>query len=399
MRIKEKLRSERVASEQRWREFIRSKDTRLITSQASWLAQSWQMSEINVSVNKTSAPLEDPDSVRAQFMDSHFYQAANPVLQDLEQALADTGFAIGLSDAHAQLQWTYTSRAMARKLESVHFLPSARWDEASIGTNAVGLSARMVRPVTVFSAEHYIPNLHEWVCYAAPIVHASTGQVMAVLDMSAPWQNSTPLALATVSHYASRISQVWSQLDIQKRTAFYFCSRTVPLSSDMQLPRRLQEIFLVLALHPEGLSLERLHALVYGDASVSISTLKSEMTHLRAHLGDALQARPYRIVLAIVLTDAQLIESYVHSGRLKEAVTLYQRPLLVQSESPAVCEYREYLHCLVVDALSRCTDVEAMWQFVQVHEPEYAVLNQLSQVLALQDTRLSAVRAKLALLL
>ena len=139
MRIKEKLRSERLASEQRWREFIRSKDTRLSTNQASWLAQSWQMSAVNVSVNKTSAPLEDPDSVRAQFVDSHFYQAANPVLQDLQQALADTGFAIGLSDAQAQLQWTYTSRAMARKLESVHFLPSARWDEASIGTNAVGL--------------------------------------------------------------------------------------------------------------------------------------------------------------------------------------------------------------------------------------------------------------------
>lgn len=43
--------------------------------------------------------------------------------------------------------------------------------------------------------------------------------------------------------------------------------------------------FLTLALHPEGLSLEALHAHVYGDEPVSVSTLKSEISHLRQHLG------------------------------------------------------------------------------------------------------------------
>ena len=47
------------------------------------------------------------------------------------------------------------------------------------------------------------------------------------------------------------------------------------------LNRRQTEIVALLSLHPEGLSLERLHTLVYGDQAVTLSTLKAEVSHLR----------------------------------------------------------------------------------------------------------------------
>ena len=50
------------------------------------------------------------------------------------------------------------------------------------------------------------------------------------------------------------------------------------------LNRRQTEILALLALHPAGLSVEQLHALLYGDPSVTISTLKAEVSHLRAAL-------------------------------------------------------------------------------------------------------------------
>jgi DNA-binding response OmpR family regulator len=51
------------------------------------------------------------------------------------------------------------------------------------------------------------------------------------------------------------------------------------------LNRRQTEILAILALHTDGLSLDRLHALVYGDQPVTQSTLKAEVSHLRAALG------------------------------------------------------------------------------------------------------------------
>ena len=43
-----------------------------------------------------------------------------------------------------------------------------RWDEASVGTNALAIANRTGEPSMVFSAEHYASMVHNWVCWAAP---------------------------------------------------------------------------------------------------------------------------------------------------------------------------------------------------------------------------------------
>ena len=72
------------------------------------------------------------------------------------------------------------------------------------------------------------------------------------------------------------------------------------------LNRRQTEVLALLAMHPEGLSLEHLHALVYGDQAVTLSTLKAEVSHLRAALGGQLASRPYRLTMPIS-TDVELV--------------------------------------------------------------------------------------------
>ena len=56
------------------------------------------------------------------------------------------------------------------------------------------------------------------------------------------------------------------------------------------LNRRQTEVLALLAMHPEGLSLEHLHALVYGDQAVTLSTLKAEVSP--PALGARRPARP-----------------------------------------------------------------------------------------------------------
>lgn len=395
MRANNQLRDRRIQTERVWQQFVRDKS---VSVDSSWLEQSWGASATNIKLEQTCAPMDDPDSVRQQFVSTELYKVAKPLLDELVYSVADSGFAVGLSNPSATLQWTAANRVMQKRAEKAHFLPSARWDEASIGTNAVGLAARLIKPCAIFSAQHYVPSLHEWVCYAAPIIHGPTGQVAGVLDISAPWQNSTPMALATVSHYAQQISQLWSSIQISPSFALNICgAHTGALFARVTLPRRLQEIFITLALHPEGLSLEALHAHVYGDEAVSLSTLKSEMSHLRQHLGDMLQARPYRLALPLqtMPTDAHWIEQLILSGQLSTALSLYQRPILPQSQAPAVAEYRQYVHQLLIRSLVASNNIELLWQFFVQHEAEYDILLRLEELLPNTDARCSAVATKL----
>ena len=396
MRANNQLRDRRLKTEREWQQFVRNNS---IASDAAWLKQSWGTSASSIPLEQTCAPMDDPDAVRRDFISTELYQLAKPLFDELTHAVKDAGFAVGFSDPSATLQWTAANRVMQKRIEKAHFLPSAHWDEASIGTNAVGLAARLVRPCTVFSAQHYAPSLHEWVCYAAPIIHAPSGHVAGVLDISAPWQSSTPMALATVSHYAQQISALLSSIQLPQNFYLNLCGYDAgSWLGHTPLPRRLQEILIALATHPEGLSLEALHAHVYGDEPVSFSTLKSEMTHLRQHIGDALQARPYRLSLSpqMMASDAQWVEQHALFGKLRDALALYQHPLMPYSQAPAVVEYRDYLHQLVIRALTASQDIDALWQFTVMHEADYNVLFHLSNLLPAGDARHAALQSKLA---
>jgi hypothetical protein len=116
------------------------------------------------------------------------------------------------------------------------------------------------------------------------------------------------------------------------------------------LNRRQTEVLALLALHPEGLSLEQLHALVYGDQAVTLSTLKAEVSHLRSALGGQLSSRPYRLMMPAT-TDVDHVLALLRRGRVQEAVEAYGGDLLPGTNSPALGELAEYVAVAVREAL------------------------------------------------
>ncbi|MEY4075341.1 MAG: hypothetical protein RJA29_2698, partial [Pseudomonadota bacterium] len=86
---------------------------------------------------------------------------------------------------------------MAELAAKANFAPGGKWDELSVGTNALDLALRTGKAQTVFSAEHFAPLVHQWVCYSAPIVDPRTGGMLGVLDLSTTWDNANPLAMRT----------------------------------------------------------------------------------------------------------------------------------------------------------------------------------------------------------
>ena len=86
---------------------------------------------------------------------------------------------------------------MRRKAETVNFVAGGRWDDESVGTNALDLANRLAQPAMVFSAEHYASIVHNWVCWAAPVHDPVTGAKLGVIDLSTTWDRTHPIGLAT----------------------------------------------------------------------------------------------------------------------------------------------------------------------------------------------------------
>ena len=86
---------------------------------------------------------------------------------------------------------------------------------------------------------------------------------------------------------------------------------------------------------PRGAVVEQLHALLYGDQSVTLSTLKAEVSHLRAALGGQLASRPYRLMLPLT-TDVETVLGLLRQGDVVAAVAAYGGDLLPGTNSPAL---------------------------------------------------------------
>jgi len=116
----------------------------------------------------------------------------------------------------------------------------------------------------------------------------------------------------------------------------------------LELRLSYAEILTLLALHPNGLSLGELAAL-YRD-SVSLSTVKSTLSRLREIV--PLASKPYRIAVEWSADFVRLVE-LVRSGRVTQALDMYQGPLLPGSAAPGIEEQRivieETLRAAVLD--------------------------------------------------
>jgi len=139
------------------------------------------------------------------------------------------------------------------------------------------------------------------------------------------------------------------------------------------LNRRQSEILAILSLHPHGVSLDRLHAMVYGDQAVTVSTLKAEVSHLRAALGGQLASRPYRLTLP-VSTDIDDVLDALRRGELTEAIAHYGGDLLPGTESPALVELGEYLAVSMREALLANPDPSAVIRYSELAPYDVEVL-------------------------
>ena len=345
---------------------------------------SWRRSAQGAGLDVTGAPLADEQETAAFWQDSPLQAAVSIVEDELRRTAEDGDLVLAVTDTETRILWTYGGRVMRRKAETVNFVAGGRWDDASVGTNALDLAGRLDRPATVFSAEHFSPIVHNWVCWAAPVHDPVTGERLGVIDLSTTWDRAHPIGLATARMMARMIESAMPDTRQHPRHGLppvdHGLSLTLLGAAEARLDgqrlllnRRQTEILALLALHPDGLSLERLHALLYGDAAVSVSTLKAEVSHLRSTLGGAISSRPYRLMLPVSV-DVDEVLGRIRHGQVLAAVTAYGGDLVPGTNSPALSELAEVVAVAVREALLADPDPDAVLRYSEIAPYDVEVL-------------------------
>lgn len=291
-------------------------------------------------------------------------QALTHCAEDLKHIAQQSSMVVAVGDVGSTIIWTASSQQMQRAAESVHFMEGGQWKEELVGTNALALSLKTQQSSCVFSNEHYMASIHDWVCYAAPIIDPYSKQILGVIDLSTTWKNHNSLGLLAAERCASIIQSALQEQYKQQLYIRAFSASQVLFNGKVLVmtPRQI-EILTILALCPQGMTLDTLHQALYGERKVSIGTLKAEMSQLRDVLGGMLGSRPYRI-LANVEADFLLAEQALDAGYIESALKLCSGVFLAKTESPFLCAWRDCLESRLSDAIFKANETDVLLRHV-----------------------------------
>ncbi|MDQ8936687.1 transcriptional regulator [Acinetobacter rudis] len=284
--------------------------------------------------------------------------------RELLKIAKDAGMAIGITDHQGTLLWTWSSQQMLSSAEQAHFVEGGHWSTQAVGTNAIGLALNNHVSSCVYSHENQMQSVRDWVCYAAPIVDPVSGQFHGIINLSTKYKKHTSLGVLAVERCAELLKEA---IQFEQKNVLYIKALGTPqvLFNQQILPltHRQIEILSILAIKPEGIALNELHAALYGDRNVSEKTLKAELSQLRTLLPDCIMSRPYKLSCE-VQCDFLSAERSLDAGFLASTFSLYKGSFLVKSESPILSTWRECFDARLSHLIYQMQDIDPLLKLV-----------------------------------
>lgn len=330
------------------------------------ILSSWARSQsANIPIERKCAPL-----IKLNKRKSNFLERALSYCQDeLNHIAQQSSMVLAVGDIGSTIIWTAASKQMQSAAENVHFVEGGQWREEFVGTNALALTLKTQKSSCVFSNEHYLESIQDWVCYAAPIIDPFSKQILGVIDLSTTWKNHNSLGLLAVERCAAILQN--SLLESHKQHLYIrtFNAPQVLLNGKAaELTPRQIEIVCILALCPQGINLENLHQALYGERPVSMGTLKAEMSQLKDIFGSVLTSRPYKFQIDVE-ADFMQIEKALDAGYIETALKLCQGVFLVKTESPFLCAWRDCFESRLSEAIFNSNDRDTLLKHLS-HFPD-----------------------------
>ena len=309
---------------------------------------------------------------------------------------SDSGVVVAVGDAAVRLLWVEGDRSVRALTGDMGFVEGANWSERAVGTAAPGTAIALDRSVQIHGAEHFNRLVQPWSCTAAPVHDPETRKILGVIDVTGGSEAVTPQAQLLVDATARAIEAELLVARLRartepapprrparrvepRRTILRVLGRDRALlevagdgaDTVSELGPRHAELVLMLAVHRQGVSADRLAELVYGEGageSASV-TLRAEMVRLRKVLEKAAprlvpESRPYRLA-ADVETDAHQLLSLLDRGAHRVALAAYRGDVLPDSVSPGVEEFRESVRTTLREALMAEASVDVLLAFAE----------------------------------
>lgn len=309
---------------------------------------------------------------------------------------AESGVAVAVGDAAGRLLWVEGDHNVRRLTGDMGFVEGANWSERAVGTAAPGTALALDRSVQIRGAEHFNRLVQPWSCTAAPVHDPETRGILGVIDVTGGVEAVTPQAQLLVDATARAIEGELLVARLKARAQPASPARRAParraertratlrvLGRDRallevagdgtetvsELGGRHAELLLMLAVHRQGVSAERLGGLVYGESSGEAAsvTLRAEMVRLRRALtavAPALvpESRPYRLGVELE-TDAHQVLSLLDRGAHRVALAAYRGDVLPDSVAPGVEEFRDTVRTALREALMAEASLDVLLAF------------------------------------
>lgn len=300
---------------------------------------------------------------------------------DLLRIADDAEMAIGITDHHGTLLWTWSSQQMLSSAEQVHFVEGGQWSTQAVGTNAIGLALNNQASSCVYSHENQMNSVQDWVCYATPIVDTASGQFHGVINLSTKYKKHTTLGVLAVERCAELLQRA---IQFEQKNVLYlkvFGTPKVQFNQQLlMLTHRQIEILCILTLHPDGINLDGLHYALYGDRDVSEKTLKAEMSQLRNLIPNCILSRPYKLICE-VQTDFIRAEQSLNSGFLATTFALYKGSFLAKSESPLLTTWRNCFDARLSHLIYQMQDIDQLSRIISRVPDRIDAIQRLSELL------------------
>ncbi|WOE31526.1 MULTISPECIES: transcriptional regulator [unclassified Acinetobacter] len=295
---------------------------------------------------------------------SLFHRAIQHRYADLLKIAQDAEMAMGITDHHGTLLWTWSSHCMRSSAEQVHFIEGGHWSTQAVGTNAIGLALNNHRSSCVYSHENQMNSVQDWVCYATPIIDPISGQFHGIMNLSTKYKKHTALGVLAAERCATLVQQA---IQFEQNNILYIKAFGTPMvqfnQQTLTLTQRQIEILCILSLHPDGIALDQLHHALYGDRDVSEKTLKAELSQLRTRLPHCILSRPYQLTCE-VQTDFIRAEQSLHAGFLASTFSLYKGRFLAKSESPFLSTWRECFDARLSYLIYQMKDIDQLFRLI-----------------------------------
>ncbi|MEU2007194.1 sigma-54-dependent Fis family transcriptional regulator [Rhodococcus sp. NPDC019627] len=140
---------------------------------------------------------DDPfDSASIEETDrrSRLFDAATPILDRMQDDLAETRYCVLLADRDARLiDLRVGQRRIQDQIEEDGAIRGRLFTEENTGTNSIATVYETRQPLAVRGEEHFVEAMKKYSCYGYPLTHPTTRRLEGVLDVTFLSEDDSPL--------------------------------------------------------------------------------------------------------------------------------------------------------------------------------------------------------------